>query len=393
MTALLNTYWGNMEKVRSAVTECRRLGIQVLPPDINESNADFTIEKGKDNPAIRFGLVAIKNVGPSPIEHILSTRSQSGAFTSIKDFCHRANLHNVNKKVLESLMKAGAFDSLGSRGALLNSINKIISLAQTEQRMKESGQTSMLDLWTEASPAFTSDSELEKGEAIPTKQKLDWERELLGVYFSSPLFDSLVSDLPSSCQCKEFISCGDLSTDMASETVVIAGMVASIRHAYTRDKHPFIIAALEALDGSVEVAAWPRFYESTKELWEEGNILVIKGLVKVRDGKVQLNCQQAQRYQHTEQKNKVPPSQEQRCLIINLNQTDNTDKDVERLYKIKATLLNYPGQYKVFLTVTTESETTNLEMPEITIDYCPELASELDNILGEGNLKFEDQFR
>jgi len=393
MTALLNTYWGNMEKVRSAVTECRRLGIQVLPPDINESNADFTIEKGKDDPAIRFGLVAIKNVGPSPIEHILSTRSQSGAFTSIKDFCHRANLHNVNKKVLESLMKAGAFDSLGSRGALLNSINKIISLAQTEQRMKESGQTSMLDLWTEASPAFTPDSELEKGEAIPTKQKLDWERELLGVYFSSPLFDSLVSDLPSSCQCKEFISCGDLSTDMASETVVIAGMVASIRHAYTRDKHPFIIAALEGFDGSVEVAAWPRFYESTKELWEEGNILVIKGLVKVRDGKVQLNCQQAQRYQHIEQKNKVPTSQDQRCLIINLNQTDNAEKDVERLHKIKTALLNYPGQYKVFLTVTSEDETTKLEMPEITINYCPELTNELNNILGEGNLKFADQFR
>jgi len=393
MTALLNTCWGNTEKVRSAVTECRRLGIQVLPPDINESNADFTIEKGKDNPAIRFGLVAIKNVGPSPIEHILSTRRQSGAFTSITDFCHRANLRNVNKKVLESLMKAGAFDSLGSRGALLNSINKIISLAQTEQRMKESGQTSMLDLWSQASPAFTIDSELEKGEAIPTKQKLDWERELLGVYFSSPLFDSLLSELPSSCQCKEFISCGDLSTDMANETVVIAGMVASIRHAYTRDKHPFIIAALEALDGSVEVAAWPRFYESTKELWEEGNILVIKGLVKVRDGKVQLNCQQAQRYQHTEQKNKVPPTQGQHCLIINLNQTDNADKDVERLHKIKTALLNYPGQCKVFLTVTSEDETTKLEMPEITINYCPELTNELNNILGEGNLKFADQFR
>ncbi|MCK4354482.1 MAG: DNA polymerase III subunit alpha [Dehalococcoidia bacterium] len=389
MTALLNSYWNDVEKVRSAVVECRRLSIQVLPPDVNRSQPHFTIEESEDNAAIRFGLAAIKNVGSSPIGYILSARSQGGAFKSIEDFCHRTDLRNINKKVLESLIKTGTFDSLGSRGALLKSIDKIVSLAQTAQQMKESGQTSMLDLWAKASPAFALDAEIRKGKDVSTKQNLGWERELLGVHFSSSPIDSLVSELPSYYQSKGFVSCGELSTDMANETVTIAGMVTSVRHAYTRDRRPFIIASLEGLDGSVEVAVWPRLYESTNELWEEGNILVVKGLVKVREGGVQLTCQQAQRCQHIKQESKALAKQSQHHLIINLSQTDNAEKDVELLHKIRGILQNYPGQDKVSLAVTADGETTNLEMPEIGVDYCAELASELNNIVGEGNLKLE----
>ena len=407
MTAFLNTYWDNMEKVRSAVAECRRLGILVLSPDINKSQVNFAIEtspsapspftgEGRGEDAICFGLAAIKNVGPSPIECILSARKQGGVFKSIEDFCHRVDLRNINKKVLESLIKAGAFDSLGSRGALLKSINKIVSLAQMEQRMKESGQVGLFDL---TSPVFVLDPEIKKGEDVSTKQKLDWERELLGVYFSSSPLDSLAQSLRAGAlstakgQRSNFISCSEISADMANETVVIAGMVASVRHAYTRDKRPFVIAALEDLDGSVQVITWPGLYESAKELWEEGNILVVKGLVKVRDGKVQLNCQQAQRYQpqDTPSPSKGGGEGERRHLIINLNQTGNAEEDIECLRKVISILHNYPGQDRVSLAIIVEDETTNLDMPEVTINYCPELASELSNILGEGNLRFEQR--
>jgi len=389
MAAFLNTYWDDMEKVHSAVTECRRMGIQVLPPDVNRSQANFAIEKSDDNTEIRFGLAAIKNVGPSPIEYILSARNQGGVFKSTEDFCRRTDLRNISKKVLESLIKTGAFDSLGSRGALLKSISRIISSAQMEQRMKESGQTSMLDLWTQVSPAFALDSEIRKGEDVSTKQKLGWERELLGVYFSSSPLNSLASELPSYYQSKRFVSCGEINTDMANETVVIAGMVVSVRHAYTRDQRPFIIAVLEDLDGNVEVTVWPGLYESTEGLWEESNILVVRGLVKVRGGKVQLNCQQAQRYQHVEQESRVSTGQDQHHLIINLNQTDDAGKDFECLHKVIGILQNYPGQDRVSFSVTTEGETTKLEMFEITVNYCSELAGELSSIVGESNLKFK----
>ncbi|MFB0556314.1 MAG: DNA polymerase III subunit alpha [Dehalococcoidia bacterium] len=389
MTALLNTYWDDMEKVRSAVAECRRLGIQVLAPDINKSQVNFAIrEEDGNSPAIRFGLAAIKNVGPSPIECILSARRQGGVFKSIEDFCHRVDLRNINKKVLESLIKAGAFDSLGSRGALLKSINRIVSLAQTEQRMKESGQVSMFDL---TSPVFVLVPEIKKGEDVSIKQKLDWERELLGVYFSSSPLDSLARSLRA--ERSNLISCGEISTDMANETVVTAGMVASVRQAYTRDRRPFIVATIEDLNGGIETIVWPGLYENTKELWQEGNILLVNGLVKVRDGRVQLNCQQAQRYQpqDTPSPSKGGGEGEQRHLIINLNQTGNAEKDIEYLRKVISILQSYPGQDRVSLAVIVEDETANLDMPEITVNYCPELASELSNILGKGNLRLEQR--
>ena len=375
MTAFLNTYWDNTDRVRSAIAECRRLGIPVLPPDINESQTNFATEKG-NTPAIRFGLSAIKNVGASPVECILSARNQDGKFKSIEDFCHRVDLRNTNKKVLESLIKAGAFDSLGSRGALLKSIDKIISLAQTEQRMKESGQSSMFDLWSQTSSDFVLAPE-EKDKDASLKQKLIWERELLGIYFSQHPLASLPSELPSVIT----VSCSEITPDIANEMVVIAGMVASVRQARTRGGRPFVVATLEDLDGATEVTVWPKLYDNTRELWQEGNILIVKGLVKVKDRGIQLNCQEAWRYQPTEQN--------RRHLVININQTDEEEKDVEYLYKIISILKSYPGQDKVSLTVVSEDETTKLEMPEITINYCPELASELSSILSEGNLKLE----
>ncbi len=165
-------------------------------------------------------------------------------------------------------------------------------------------------------------------------------------------------------------------------------MVVSVRQAYTRDKRPFIVAAIEDLEATVEVIVWPRIYDSTQALWQEGNILRVKGIVKVRDGDVQLNCQEAQHYQHITQA-ALTTSQKRSRLIINITQTDETEKDVECLHKVMDILKNYPGQDEVSLAVVAEDEKTNLEIPQIMVNYCPELASELSNILGESNFRLE----
>jgi DNA polymerase-3 subunit alpha len=389
MVALLNTYSDNMEKVRSAIAECRRLGIKVLPPDINRSHASFAIEtspsapspvngEGRGEVAIRFGLASIKNVGFSPIEHILSGRDSGGDFKSIEDFCSRTDLRNINKKVLESLIKVGVFDSLGSRKALLESLNKIISLSQTKQRAKESGQVSMFDLWGQSSPTPRGDYQ-QAEEEVSAKQKLMWERELLGVYFSQPL-DFLARE-PSS---PGVISCGEINMDMVSETVTVRGMVVSVRQAHTKDNRPFIVASIEDLDASIEVIAWPRLYESTQGLWQEGNILTIKGVVKVRDGEVQLNCQEAMLLPVRQEVLKEP---QHRHVMIDVNQSGDADKDIECLHKIMNILKSYPGQDRVSLVVVSDGEITNLEMPSIAINYCPELARELSEIVGESNFR------
>ncbi len=381
MVALLDTYSDNMEKVRSAIAECRRLGIKVLPPDISKSHANFAIEKDdENNPAIRFGLASIKNVGFSPIEHILSGRDSGGAFKSIEDFCYRTDLRNINKKVLESLIKVGAFDSLGSRKTLLESLNKIISLAQAKQRAKESGQVSMFDVWGQSSPAPRFGYE-QAEEEVSAKQKLIWERELLGVYFSQPL-DFLARE-PSS---PGTVSCGEINMDMVDEAVTVTGMVVSVRQAHTRDNRPFVVASIEDLDASIEVIAWPRLYESTQGIWQEGNILTIKGLVKVRDGEVQLNCQEAMLLPVRQEVLKEP---QRRHVMIDIKQSGDAEKDIERLHKIMDILKSYPGQDRVSLAVVSEDEVTNLEIPETTVNYCPELAKELSEIVGESNFRLE----
>jgi DNA polymerase-3 subunit alpha len=381
MTSFLNTYSDNMERVPSAIAECRRLGIKVLPPDINKSNASFAIEKdGQNNSAIRFGLASIKNVGFSPIEHILSGRNIEGDFKSIEDFCYRTDLRNINKKVLESLVKVGVFDSLGSRKMLLESLNKIISLSQTKQRAKESGQVSMFDLWGQSSPTPHVGYQ-QAEEEVSAKQKLVWERELLGVYFSQPL-DFLARE-PSS---PGVVSCGEINMDMVDEMVTVRGMVVSVRQAHTKDNRPFVVASIEDLDASIEAIAWPRLYESTQGLWQEGNILSIKGMVKVRDGEVQLNCQEAMLLPVRQEVLKEPQC---RHVLIDVNQSGDAEKDVECLHKIVDILKSYPGQDRVSLTVLSDGEITNLEMPNITINYCPELARELSEIVGESNFRLE----
>jgi len=381
MVAWLDTYSDNMDKVRSAIAECRRLGIKVLPPDINKSQASFAIEKEDgNNPAIRFGLASIKNVGFSPIEHILAGRDSEGDFKSIEDFCYQTDLRNINKKVLESLIKVGAFDSLGSRKTLLESLNKIISLAQAKQRAKESGQVSMFDAWGTSSPAPRIGYEQAEEEISP-KQKLIWERELLGVYFSQPL-DFLARE-PSS---PGTVSCGEINRDMVDETVTVTGMVVSVRQAHTRDNRPFVVASLEDLDASVEVIAWPRLYESTQGIWQEGNILTIKGLVKVRNGEMQLNCQEAMLLPVRQEVLKEP---QRRHVMIDINQSGDAEKDIERLHKIMNILKSYPGQDRVSLAVVSDDEVINLEIPETTVNYCPELAGELSEIVGESNFRLE----
>jgi DNA polymerase-3 subunit alpha len=381
MVAWLDTYSDNIDKVRSAIAECRRLGIRVLPPDISKSLASFTIEKDdENNPAIRFGLASIKNVGFSPIEHILSGRDSEGDFKSIEDFCSRTDLRNINKKVLESLIKVGAFDSLGSRKVLLESLSKIISLAQAKQRAKESGQVSMFDVWGPSSPTPSIGFE-QAEEDVSVKQKLIWERELLGVYFSQPLnFLARESSSPGT------VTCGEINRDMIDETVTVTGMVVSVRQAHTKDNRPFVVASIEDLDASIEVIAWPRLYESTQGIWQEGNIITIKGLVKIRDGEVQLNCQEAMLLPVRQEVLKEP---QHRHIMIDINQSGDAEKDIKRLHKTMDILSSYPGQDRVSLAIVSEDEVTNLEIPETTVNYCPELAEELSEIVGESNFRLD----
>ena len=389
MTAFLNTYAAHPDRLTPAVAECRRLGISVLPPDVNKSQASFAIEKEDGKAAIRFSLTAIKNVGYAAIEPIILAREKGSPFKSIEDFCRRVDLRSINKKVIESLIKAGVFDCLTPRGTLLQAIDRIISLAQWEQRLRESGQSSMFDLWGDTVPAPLPSLNLDHLD-IPLKDKLDWERELLGVYFSEHPLTAVASKLANTTT----TLCGGIDAEMVGEKVIIAGMVTSTRQLYTRDKRPFVIATIEDLDGNVEVTAWSEVYNQTKEVWQEGKILLVEGAVKLRDDRVSVNCYRVRQYQPDSEEGQEPKPVAQpslpRKITINIAQSDETEEDVTRLNKLMDILARYPGQDTVLLTIVTTEETVNMRLSN-TISYCPELAQEIDSILGGNNLRLKGE--
>jgi DNA polymerase-3 subunit alpha len=385
MTAFLNTYAFHTDRLPPAIAECRRLNIAVLPPNINKSVASFVIEKAEDKAAIRYSLTAIKNVGHAAIEPIIQARKKGGEFKSIEDFCRRVDLRNTNKKVIESLIKAGAFDDLATRGTLLQAIDRIMSLAQWEQRLKESGQTSMFDLWGDTVPTPLPNLALDELDT-PLKEKLDWEKEMLGVYVSEHPLSSIAPTLANAATAL----CGGIDVEMTGEKVIIAGMVTSIRQLYTRDRRPFAIATLEDLDGSIEVTAWSDVYLQTKEMWQEGKILLIEGIVRSRDDRATVNCFKVRQYQtETESSDGAEPvalPQPPRKIVINIMQSDSEEEDMSRLKGVVEILARYPGQDTVLISVVTPDESINMKMPN-TINYCPELAKEIDGILGENSFK------
>jgi len=391
ITAFLIANSGQSEKVASAVAECRRLGITVLPPNINRSRAGFSIERGGDDlPAIRFGLSDIKNVGLGPMEPIIAERDKGGDFRSVDDLCRRADLGGINKRILESLIKSGALDCLGNRGSLLGNINSILSLAQREQHLRATGQSTMFDLWGEAMPVPMPGLELEGGD-IPVREKLAWEKELMGVYLSEHPFSALVRK----GALFNTTLCGQIDAGMAGQTVVAAGMVDSVRYLLTRDGKPFASAVLEDLDGRIEVMVWPRVYADTKDLWQEGNMLLVEGKVRQKDEQVQLNCNSVRYYQPetvpveptaTPEAEEAPPAASRR-LIISITQTDDEAGDLTRLRELVDTLRRFPGKDEAWLSVTNEEKVNTLKLSNLAVSYCPELIERLAGLVGEDSMK------
>jgi DNA polymerase-3 subunit alpha len=386
ITAFLVTNAGQLEKIATAVAECRRLGIRVLPPDINHSQINFSIETdGEGAPAIRFGLAAIKNVGFGAVEPIVAERDKGGEFRSIEDLCRRADMHSINRRVLESLIKAGALDCLGERGTLLGNVSRILALAQREQRLRETGQATMFDLWGKTTPTPMASLDLEPAE-LPVKEKLAAERELTGVYLSEHPFTAFADKVAA----ESTTLCGHIDAELVGQGVIVAGMVASVHQSFTKDRRPFASVVLEDLTGRVEVMVWPKVYAGTKDLWQEGNILLVEGKVRLRDDRVQLSGESVRRYQpEAAPKEEPPPPPPSRRLVISISQTQDEATDVAYLHKLVEALRDFPGRDEVNLCVTNGQRVFNLRLGNIFTNYCPELHQRLVELVGEGGLRVE----
>lgn len=388
MTALLLSHSGQQEKVAAAVADCQRMDIKVLPPDVNRSEASFSMEDS-GGPAIRFGLADVKNVGDGAVAPVLEARQKGGPFRSIEDFCRRADLRGLNKKVMESLIKAGALDCLAGRGGLLAQMDRIMSLSQREQSLRESGQATMFDLWGDATPVPLPEMRIEDVE-VSYRDRLSWEKDLIGLHLSGHPFFQAAPELRSSTTAL----CGGITADMAGQAVTVAGQVVSVRQGLTRSRQPFVSVVLEDLDGSVEVTCWPRVYQQTQALWIEGNILLVQGKVRARNDGAQLVCDQARQYEPGREKPPAPPPpaaprHQRHRLYLSMVQTDNPQEDVDRLNGLVEMLKGCPGDDEVLLTVVSDHERIRLELPDIAVSCGPELQERLAGLLGEGGLRVE----
>jgi DNA polymerase-3 subunit alpha len=399
ITALLIAYWGNADKVAVAVGESRRLKIEVLPPDINKSQAYFAIEKTSDGrSAIRFGLSAIKNVGISAIEPIIEERNNGGDYKSIEDLCKRAGMAAANRRVLESLIKAGALDRLGERGTLLFNVNRLLDMAQQQQRLKDSGQSTMFDLWGTTVDVPTPSLEMVDA-AATTKEKLEWEKELTGVYLSEHPFSPYISQAAED----NTTLCGQIDSEMDGQVVRVAGMVASLHTMLTRDGQTSVSATLEDLDGRIEVMAWARIYAQTRELWQEGNILLVEGKVRERADQMQIVCERVRRYDLEPQRKEKPvvrtaapapamkeeKATERLRLDIKLQQTSDAEADIAQLHAVMAVLQDYPGNDEVNLTVSNGTKIFKLKMGQIRVTYSEELRRRVTALVGNDALNIE----
>ena len=370
MAALLTSEKDNRDKIIKYMSNCKEMGISILPPDINESQKDFSIS-GEN---IRFGLAAVKNVGEAAIESIIAMRQQE-KFSSFLDFLSRVDLRKVNKRVIESLIKCGSFDSMGyKRRQLMECCEAAMEEAQRKQKQKISNQASFFD------DLDNSGGAAENGGGsymIPDlrewdrKELLSIEKETLGFYISGhPLYgfaDKLkyVTNTDSA----------SLSTKRDKDTISIAGVISSLSERTTKRKDIMCNVVLEDLQGSVSIIFWADTYKKYYDLLHADEPVVIQGTIDVGDESLKVIAQEVISLAVAMEN----PYKQIRFII------DADKVSPDNIISFGNAIKKYPGKYDSYIHIINEkSETIVYLGDESRLDINDRLKREADSILGEG---------
>ena len=284
MAALINSFMGSLGKVSQYVMECRKMGIKVLPPDINESESSFSVKNG----FIRFGLFAVKNVGVNIVQNIIAERNKNGSFKSFVDFCERLEGKELNKKTVESLIKCGAFDIFGIyRSRLMANYEKILERVSQKRKSLISGQLSLFDVTQDTDETATI--EWPNMAEYDSKLLLSMEKEMLGLYISGHPLDEFADEI------KELVTVYsydfELSEDGASNEsrltdggfVRIAGVVTDIKSISTKNNRMMAFVTVEDLYGQMEVIVFPNIYERFARFLSNEKQIIVEGKISVKE--------------------------------------------------------------------------------------------------------------
>lgn len=284
MTALLTAESNDTDKIVEGIDECRRMGIVVLPPDINFSNSGFSIEeneKSLESKAIRFGLTAVKNVGDAALDEIFKARQLTGKFISFCDFYLRVNGQKVNKKVLESLIKAGAMDAFGKRSSLLSSLDLNRQKCDVILKQKSQGQTSLFQGESGSEMSIPKD-DLPAIDEFSKNDLMVLEKELLGFYLTENPLSSKLALLSIEVDCR----LGEIDQDnfTPQQKVKVGGILTSLRIVMTKKNNSeMAFATLEDGTGKIELVIFPKVYAQFKNIWEKDHVVLVEGKLDRRE--------------------------------------------------------------------------------------------------------------
>lgn len=371
MAGLLTSVGDDKDKSALYLNECRRMGITVLPPDVNSSSALFTAV-GND---IRFGMTAVRNVGSNVVDAIVRTREAKGAFTSFTDFLDKVPAVVCNKRTIESLIKAGAFDSLGhGRRALLLIHEQAVDAVIGVKRREAEGQFDLFADLTDDGPGFSV--------VVPDvpdwdkKQRLAFEREMLGLYVS----DHPLSGLEHVLSAAADVSIATLLADEArpdGSTVVISGLITSLQRKMSKQGNPWAAVTLEDMEGSVEIMFFGETYLAYSTVLAEDAVIVLRGRVRRRDDVMQLQAMEVS----------LPDlsAVADAPVVVTLPEARCIGPVVERLREVLST---HPGITEVHLRLTKPGRATVMRLDEgLRVERSPSLYGDLKALLGPGCLQ------
>lgn len=343
LACLLTSVKNNLEKAAIYLNECRQLGIQVLVPDVNRSELDFSSipdpEGGEIN-AIPFGLSAVRNVGEGLVELLVAERNENGPFTSFLDFCERVDYQVLNKRAVESLIKAGAFDSLGHpRQGLLLAFEDIIDKTVSSRREADMGVMTLFGSMGDDAEADTGGG-FDDRASIPNQefdksQRLAFEKEMLGLYVSDHPLMGLEGALERKCEA----SIADLENYDDDASVVVGGVVTGFQKKWTRKGDLMAVFVLEDLTHSVETMVFPRNFADYGHLLEDDRIVIVRGRVDNRDDQPKLKAQSFEVFD-ADRAGSAPPLR----LDIRPDQLSN-----ELIERLKQVLIKHEGESPVYI--------------------------------------------
>ncbi len=369
MTALLSYEMEKAEQVVKYVHVCRQMGIDILPPDVNESEVAFTISGEK----IRFGLAAVKNVGEGAIEEILKARREGGPFKSLEDFCLRVDLKKVNRRVLEALIKSGAMDSLGAtRAALMEVLDKMLDWVQARRKAREMGQVSIFDLAVQDT-APRSPIKVPDLPEWPPSRKLAYEKEALGFYISGhplePYREWLTQLTPYTIASLEKVP--------ERTKVAFGGAVSALKVVNTRKGGRMAFVHLEDGEDTVEVIVFPDLFRRTRELLEAKELVFVVGTLEKEEGNCRVLAEQVVPIKE------APKIARGRVTLV----LHGEELRPEQLRVLKEILSESRGNFPVSLLLKFTEGEVAIDLSNYQVEPRPELSKTLQELFGYNSFK------